>query len=133
MKTIKLEDGKEVKISEESYKALRESIVEGYKIDDDVSLVKTYRYLCDLPKDQPKIKTTKKKNKQVYVNQVFADNSLFGGECVFIKCKFGSSCEFGSYCKFDSSCEFNSGCKFGSGCKKLFPYWDETGKHEERE
>lgn len=122
MRTIRLENGKEVKISEESYKALAKENKEDYKIDNNTSLVDSYKLVCALKEDQERIKTTEKKNRQIYVNQIFANKSIFGNKCVFIKCKFGSDCEFSSFCKF------GSGCEFSSGCKKQTPYWNEDGK-----
>ena len=132
---ITLENGKQIEISEESYKQLAESIKEDFVIDNDSSII-TYKYIMEMSDDQQKIKTTEKKDFHIYVNKVFADNSIFGIHCIFIKCKFGSDCEFGSgcefgsYCEFSSSCEFGSDCKFGSGCKKQTPYWDEYGLHK---
>jgi hypothetical protein len=115
MKTIILENGKKVKISEESYTNFVTAIKEK-NVNNDSSLVETYKYVCDL-KETNKILTTIKKSKQVYVNQVFSDNSVFGNECVFIKCEFGSSCKFGSYCEFGLGCKFGSYCEFGSSCE----------------
>ena len=147
MKNIKLENGKIVSISDESYKALSDSITEDFEINND-SAVCDYKHNYRLEDNQKKIKTTIRKSKQVYVNQVFAEHSVFGDSCVFIKCRFGSYCEFGADCEFDSCskfgsycdfgsyskfgpyCEFGSSCKFGPGCKRLTPYWDENGKHE---
>jgi len=114
MKTIKLENGKEVKISEESYNALVDAVNED-NIDNNTSLVESYVAVCNL--DKPKIKTTERKNNQIYVNQIFDDKSVFGSNCVFIKCKFGSGCKFDSFCKFGSYCRFGSDCEFGSSCK----------------
>jgi len=65
-----------------------------------------------------------KSRKKIFYNQKFADGSVFGENCVFIKC------EFGSYCDFGTDCEFGSYCKFGTDCEKSLPYWDENGKHE---
>ena len=95
MKKITLENGKIVEISEESYKELSNSI-QDFRIDNNSSLVETYKYVCSLPQNQEKIKTTENKEKQIYVNKVFADGSVFGRECIFIKCKFSSYCKFGS-------------------------------------
>ena len=60
MKEIKLENGKTVEISDESYEELANSIKENVKIDDESSLVKTYKYVCDL-KDEDKIRIIFKK------------------------------------------------------------------------
>jgi len=117
MRTIKLEDGKKVKISEESYKALSESIKKDYKIDNNTSLVDSYKFVSELSDSQIKIKTTEKRDKQIYVNEIFADESVFGSDCIFIKCKFGSDCEFDSDCVFDSYCVFKPYCRFGSNCE----------------
>ena len=115
MKTIMLENGKKVKISKKSYNNFVNAIKEE-NINNDSSLVETYKYVYEL-KGTKKVLTTIKKSKQVYVNQVFSDDSVFGNGCVFIKCEFGSYCEFGSGCEFGSYCKFGSGCEFGSSCK----------------
>ena len=60
MKTITLESGKKVEISEESYNNLAESIKKDFTIDNNSSLVKTYKMVCEL-KNEQKIQTTKKK------------------------------------------------------------------------
>ena len=135
MKKIMLENGKEVSISDERYKALSDNVTDDFEVNNDIAIVNGYKLVCELG-DRKKVRTTVMKDRQVYVNQVFADNSVFGSSGVFIKCKFGSgcefdsNCEFGSNCKFDSNCEFDSYCNFDSGCEKQLPYWDETGKHE---
>ena len=140
MKKIMLENGKEVSISDERYKALSDNVTDDFEVNNDIAIVNGYKLVCELG-DRKKVRTTVMKDRQVYVNQVFADNSVFGSSGVFINCNFGSYCEFGSdcefgscckfgsNCKFCSNCEFGSYCEFDSNCKKQLPYWDETGKH----
>ena len=91
---------------------------------DEVAVATTV-YFGDVDWDsKEKILINDTPEKKVFVNNSFADKSIFGKDCVFIDCKFGSCCEFGSYC------EFGLGCEFGSYCEKAEPYWDERGKHE---
>ena len=140
-------EGKKIEISEETAENLKEQFNQKETPSSEVA-IKSYKYMCDINWDEKEEVLIKDKpEKMIFVNQKFADNSEFGDNCVFIKCKFGSWCEFGSrcyfgsgckfgswcefgnYCEFGSWCEFGSSCYFGSGCKKQFPYWDENGKH----
>ena len=99
------------------------TILEGEPIEEKSSKLKptpneevamgSYLFMSDIDWDKKEeILITDKPKQKIFVNQKFADKSVFGDECVFIKCKFGSDCEFG----FD--------------CEKTKPYWNEEGKHE---
>ena len=87
--------------------------VEKQVIEKDTS-IGTYNFMYDENwAKKEEVKNTVTKDKQIYVNQKFADNSVFGDCCVFIQCEFGTSCKFGGGCEFGSCCRFGIGCEFG--------------------
>lgn len=110
-------DGKQIEISEETAENLRKQFSKKETKSEDISI--GYEMFCDIDWDKKEEVLIKDKlENRVFINQKFADNSEFGYNCVFIKCKFGSNCKFGSF------------CEFGSYCIKNTPYWDEEGKHK---
>ena len=94
-----------VEINGEEYvreKELKEK-PEGIEKDTTIS---SYKYMSDIDWSKKEaVLNTNQKEKQIFVNQKFADKSKFNDNCVFIKCEFGSCCEFGLDCEFDSFCK----------------------------
>ena len=124
--------GKKIEISEETALNLKKELTSKTKeTPSDEVAIGEYKFIHKIDwgkKDEVPIKDNPEK--KIFVNQKFADGSVFGNDCVFIRCKFGSYCEFGSVCEFGSYCEFGSHCKFGYCCRKQTPYWDDDGRHD---
>lgn len=134
MKNFITIDGKQIELSEETIKNIKAQLEVKETPSSEIGI--DYKQVSDIDwENKQEILIKDKPEKKIFYNQKFANNSVFGDNCVFIKCKFGGFCEFGSYCEFGSCCEFGSGCEFGSDCEfggfceKQFPYWDEKGKH----
>ena len=106
-------NNKKIEISQETADKLANQFSETPKeTPSDEVAMGSYKFVSDINwEEKEEVLIKDKPNKKIFVNQRFADGSVFGDSCVFLKCKFGSDCEF------------------GSDCKKQTPYWDENGKH----
>lgn len=84
------------------------------KIDNNSGSIE-FENIKDI-KNKP-IKTTERKDRRVYINQIFDKGSIFGPNCIFIICEFGNNCDLGAGSKFINRCNFGNKCVFGGACE----------------
>jgi acetyltransferase-like isoleucine patch superfamily enzyme len=114
-------DGKQIQLSKETAQELKKKLGIITAVDP-ITISTTYNYI-NITRIRPLVFVDKKLNTRIFVNQNFASGSVFGSNCVFIKCLFGSNCTFGKnslfsgYCEFGPNCNFGYIARFGSNCK----------------
>jgi len=63
-----------------------------------------------------KILVNDTRSNRIYSNKYFDENSRFGINCIFIKCRFESNCKFDLFSTFHN-CVFGKKCDFGLSCR----------------
>ena len=102
-------EGKEIPLSNETVNNIKKVINLNQEViikhPDEIANVLTYKLMGEISwQNIPPVKITEKADRKIYVNQHFAEGSIFGRYCIFVKCKFNAHCEFGARCEFGAGC-----------------------------